>query len=232
MKKILLIITLILIGLFLINYFGNKKQELTEKVESPKIIDTILEERMDSKDFVKFYKNENLGISFLYVGNEKSHIKETDGKLQFIDYYEETGEYNPIDQWYMEIYQKDPKDRFEVTVNKIISEQNLTLDQCVVEISDDDDQQILTIVYKEDFVFDENKCSSYGNERMGCYLEQSERYNELAVANCSSFVSWPYKNHFIYQPQNTKDKIVFQRVVSGLDAPPWDFKTLKLFKTE
>ena len=180
----------------------------------------------------KMYKNDKIGISFRYFGNEKSHIRENyDGRLQFVDYSGKTGKYIPNEEDYIKIYQKDSEDSFKTVVTRIISKKASSLNQCSIDVIKKGDVQILTITYKKKYVFDKNKCMP-NEDVLECRLRQSNEYTKLSFDKCSNFEKGHYGNYFIYQPQNTKDKIVFIRHIKGMNARPWDTSTIKLFESK
>ena len=199
---------------------------------------TILAEKEYTGDLIlgkgenyKIYKNESIGISLVYVGNEKSYIKEIGGKLQFVDYFEKMNKYSPNGQDYIEVYRKNTNDSFKEAVIKIISEQVSSLDQCLIKTSENNGRQIVNVTYEDEYVFDKNKCFP-DDEGHECLYRQVDEHTKLAFANCSNFEKGPYGNYFIYQPQNTKNKIVFIRHVGGMDAAPWDASTIQLFESK
>ncbi len=241
MKLILLLILLILLsGCSNLPLERDKKiiSQPTTKTNMPKTENTniIADKNDNTKNLVagknqKKYKNDKVGISFIYTGNKKSYIKEIDGKLQFINYYKKADEYLPHVQDYIEIYQKNKNDSFKTAVNKIISEKATSPDKCLIEIAEKNIHQILSITYKEKYTFDESKCLP-NDEGPKCSVRQIDEHTKNAFYNCSNFEAGPYGNHFIYQPQNTKNKIVFVRHTGGLDAAPWDTTTIKLIESK
>ena len=210
--------------------------DILQKNKEVKVSNIILNEKDYHGDmtpckgeYFKIYENNILGISFIYQGNIKSYIKEENGKLQFVNYSENTNKYYPNPQDYIEIYQKISNDNFNDAVEKLIAEETVNIDKCMLDIKEEENQQILTVSFVEEpDEFDVNKCLPEEG-KLVCYHRQIDEYTKIAYKNCSNFEEGPYGNFFIYQPQNSKNKIVFVRHTSGLDAPPWDTSTIKLF---
>ncbi|EKE11222.1 MAG: hypothetical protein ACD_15C00114G0001 [uncultured bacterium] len=176
--------------------------------------------------FIK-YENKNLGISFIYRGNLKSYIKEVSpGKLQFIDYSYNKYSANPQD--YIEIYSKKTSDTLEEAVKKLIVQKGADLKKCEINMLPDYmNGQAINVIYNKPFVYDKSKCLA-SDQGPICQTRQMDKYSKIASNNCSVFErSWFY-NYFIYQSENTTNKIVFIRHVSGLDASSWDPSTIKL----
>ncbi len=185
----------------------------------------------DSGHFYIKYINKKLGISFVYLGNLKSYIKETiPGKLQFVEYDPTSnGSYflNPQDN--IEIYSKKALDTLEEAVKKMIIQKGANLKKCEINIfSDYMNGQALSVAYVKPFVYDTSKCLTSDKDPI-CGTQQASEYHQIASDSCSSFIGNKSMNYFIYQSENTTNKIVFTRHVSGLDASPWDPSTIQLF---
>ena len=184
--------------------------------------------------FEKKYRNEKLGIAFLYHGEGKSYIAETGSNvLQYIDYSSDDGieEYFPSSQDYIEVYEKSSEESFENAVRRIALEQASSLEDCSFEVQEENGTQKMFVKSNEDFVYDESLCTQaeIAEPSPSCHLRQGEDYDKKIKATCSNFASGMSTNYFIYQPQNTKTRIAFLRHTGGMDAPFWELESVELF---